>query len=190
MVMFLASCVQIISIFRSNISILGAWTLSLAITAIVCCTYPPDNSLWPFCPPDVLTSSDNINVIFVKTLITITFLLPPLVTIIIYIKIYSAAHSSSERTRKCSLKPNDQQVSNNSDSLPGSVRHRISNAGQLLVRDEGRTAAVYLISTASIVICWTPMVVSRLLPDSIPSFLVLSLAVSFTLVSPAVYAGR
>ena len=173
------------SIFRSNISIFGSWLLSLAITTIVCCTYPPDNSLWPFCPRDVSTSSDNI--IFAKTLITITFLLPTLVTIIIYIKIYSAAHTSSERTRKCSLKPSEQV---GSDSLPASVRHRISNAGQLLVRDEGRTAAVYLISTASIVICWTPMVVSRLLPDSIPSFLVLSLAVSFTLISPAVYAGR
>ena len=73
---------------------------------------------------------------------------------------------------------------------PGSVRHRISNAGQLLVREEGRTAAVYLTSLALVTTCWGPQVLARLGLGSLPPTLVLYLASVYTLISPVVFACR
>ena len=147
--------------------------------------HKPDSHLWRSC--DNVDIPDPVYTTVSTSIITSVFIIHTFLTFIIYIKIYCVAHTTSERTRKCSLRPTDQI---SSDSLPTSVRHRISNAGQMLYREEGRTAAVYMISAACNIVCWSPVVISRLWPQTIPPLLVLSLAVSYSIISPAVFAGR
>ena len=159
----------------------------MTITAAVTLLHQTDRHLWRSCDHEPETQVQDTKTMVSLVIITLTCILPSLLTIIIYIKIYCAAHDSSERTRKCSLKPSEQV---SSDSMPSSVRHRISNAGQLLYREEGRTAAVYIISTACNLICWSPLVISRLWIDSLPPVVVLLLACTFPCVSPPVFAGR
>ena len=76
------------------------------------------------------------------------------------------------------------------ESLPANMRSRLSSAGQLLGREEGRTAAVYLLSLSTNILCWAPLVISRIWPTSLPSLLVTLPALSYTIVSPVIFACR
>ena len=76
------------------------------------------------------------------------------------------------------------------ESLPANMRSRLSSAGQLLGREEGRTAAVYLLSLSTNILCWGPLVISRIWPSSLPSLLVTYLALCYTIVSPIIFACR
>ena len=78
------------------------------------------------------------------------------------------------------------------ESLPANMRTRLSSAGQLLGvgREEGRTAAVYLLSLSTNILCWGPLVISRIWPSSLPSLLVTYLALCYTIVSPIIFACR
>ena len=76
------------------------------------------------------------------------------------------------------------------ESLPANMRSRLSSAGQLLGREEGRTAAVYLLSLSTNILCWGPLVISRIWPSCLPSLLVTYLALSYTIVSPIIFACR
>ena len=172
-----------------------AVTGSLITSAALSCLQSPDISLWPgSCGAQSSPSEDNVTS---PTILTSIFLLPLLLSSLIYARIYCEAHDSSERNRKCSLKPSpssdlasDLTPAGGQPGVPGSVRHRISNAGQLLVREEGRTAAVYLTSLGLVTLCWGPMVLARLGLGSLPPTLVLYLASVYTLISPVVFACR
>ena len=109
----------------------------------------------------------------------------------IYTKIYLEAHHSSERNRKCSLMAVEVVVTPpQGETLPANMRTRLSSAGQLLGREEGRTAAVYLLSLSTNILCWGPLVISRIWPSSLPDLLVTLLALSYTVVSPIIFACR
>ena len=179
------------SCFRCNICILVAWAGCLTTCVAVTSLQPPDSSLWASLCADQTPAPGVTSLI----ILTSTFLLPILLSSLIYARIYCAAHDSSERTRKCSLKPGSDGAGENSTAGgqprgQPSVRHRISNAGQLLVREEGRTAAVYLTSLALQTSCWGPQVLARLGLGSLPPILVLYLASLYTLASPVVFACR
>ena len=45
----------------------------------------------------------------------------------------------------------------------GSLRHRISNASQFIHREEGRTAKVYILSLAMLLLCWSPFYTSYII---------------------------
>ena len=164
-------------------------------SAALSCVQPPDSDLWPgSCGAQPSSPGDSLVSV---TILTTTFLLPLLLSSLIYTRIYCEAHDSSERNRKCSLKPSpsadlagDLTLAGGQHGPPASVRHRISNAGQLLVREEGRTAAVYLTSLGLVTTCWAPLVLARLGLGSLPPTLVLYLASVYTLISPVVFACR
>jgi len=78
-------------------------------------------------------------------------------------------------------------------------RHRISNASQqILQREEGRTARLYTLTLASILVCWSPYYLTfilRLLPwvPVLPPWtlqLVLSPCFLYPLISPFIFATR
>lgn len=175
--------------------ILVAWAGSIIASAALTWLQPPDLSLWPgSCGAQPSRPGDSLTSV---TILTTTFLLPLLLSSLIYARIYCEAHDSSERNRKCSLKPSpssdlagDLTPAGGQPGAPASVRHRISNAGQLLVREEGRTAAVYLTSLGLVTICWGPLVLARLGLGSLPPTPVLYLASVYTLISPVVFACR
>jgi len=82
----------------------------------------------------------------------------------------------------------------------GSLRHKISNASQIIHREEGRTAKVYIISLLLVMICWSPFYISFLLqslqvwiPSKPPAWIspsIFSVSVLYSLLSPFVFAFR
>ena len=171
------------------------WVGSLITSVALTCIQPPDSGLWPGSCGDQLTAP--MDSLVSVSILTTTFLFPLLLSSLIYIRIYCEAHDSSERNRKCSLKPSpstdlagDLTPAGGQPGPTSSVRHRISNAGQLLVREEGRTAAVYLTSLGLVIACWAPLVLARLGLGSLPPTPVLYLTSVYTLISPVVFACR
>ena len=80
----------------------------------------------------------------------------------------------------------------------GSLRHRISNASQLIHREEGRAAKVYMITLAMLLLCWSPFYISFLL-QSIPAGFsrygtihpfICSVSLLYAALSPFVFAYR
>ena len=133
----------------------------------------------------------------------------------IYCRIYSEAHTSSERTRKNSLAPGSGEgifnIANMAvvplggpslgspslrSSLSRSFRHRVSNASQLMRREEGRTARVYIASLTLILLCWAPTYLYSSLPFLLPPLptwakpLLLILSLTYSLISPFIFAFR
>ena len=174
-----------------------------------------------------------------------TFAAPTLFMIIIYSKIYLEAHNSSERSRKCSLKPSDtihsialsgspknkllerciqgmeppaiipgrmrrsstsscvqkSDINNQRKaSLPsylGHMRHRISNAGQFIHREEGKTAKIYIISMSAVIFCWGPLFANKIVNiflnlslSSWSSFLIIFPPLTYPVLSPFIFAFR
>ena len=159
------------------------------MTILTSCLHQCDSHLWAGC--QTLQHQSSLSTITSITLLTITFILPTLLMTVIYTKIYLEAHHSSERTRKCSLMPPEMVITPPAgESLPANMRTRLSSAGQLLAREEGRTAAVYLISFFCNIMCWGPLVISRIWPTSLPSLLVTYLALTYTILSPVIFACR
>eukprot|EP00090_Calanus_glacialis_P008587 TRINITY_DN16931_c0_g1_i1.p1 TRINITY_DN16931_c0_g1~~TRINITY_DN16931_c0_g1_i1.p1 ORF type:complete len:570 (-),score=92.77 TRINITY_DN16931_c0_g1_i1:183-1892(-) len=82
----------------------------------------------------------------------------------------------------------------------GSLRHRISNASQLIHREEGRTAKVYIISLAMLLFCWSPFYISYLLQSirvgnsaRTPRWiypLIFSVSLLYAALSPFIFAYR
>jgi hypothetical protein len=82
----------------------------------------------------------------------------------------------------------------------GSLRHKISNASQLIHREEGRTAKVYIISLLLLLICWSPFYISFLLQSIHVGFssqppawvipLIFSISLLYSALSPFVFAFR
>ena len=158
------------------------------MTGLTTSLHQTDSHLWSWCsqsPPQPSLAS-----LTATTLLTITFILPTLLMTVIYTKIYLEAHHSSERTRKCSLMTEVVVTPPPGESRPPTMRNRLSSAGQLMGREERRTAAVYLLSLSTNILCWGPLVISRIWPTSLPSLLVTYLALSFTIVSPIIFACR
>ena len=161
----------------------ATWLLIVATTAgLGLAGITPDRGLWRCCGPAPARTSPG------PALALAAFLLPTALLAVLYTRIYLAAHNSSERTRKCSLKPADCSVvleagpRSSLASLPGPVR-------QLLAREEGRAAWIYLLSLGSTVLCWAPLATARLLPDLLPAPAPLLLAASYSLISTGVTAA-
>ena len=77
------------------------------------------------------------------------------------------------------------------------MRHRISNAGQFIHREEGKTAKIYIISIAAVIIYWGPLFVIKVVNmflylslSSWSSFLILYLPFWYPVVSPFIFAFR
>ena len=247
---------------RSSLSLGTVWVLSCVITITTLCIHHRDIAiLWSSCEQadfsPLLSHSGPLHILLSCTITAITFLAPILLMLHIYSRIYLEAHNSSERSRKCNLKPSDfmhnmsatvpLQCINDGDtqwtrsshsmksptlppsrmrrssttscvdrqdrrcqrktSLPtnslsfkenlGHFRHRISNAGQFIHREEGKTAKVYIISLAAVIICWFPLAISRTTNIFVTlrfpcwaSFSTLFLALSYAVVSPFIFAYR
>merc|ERR1712106_670421 len=80
----------------------------------------------------------------------------------------------------------------------GSLRHRISNASQLIHREEGRAAKVYMITLAMLLLCWSPFYISFLLQSIHVGFsrygtihpFICSVSLLYATLSPFVFAYR
>ena len=176
---------------------------------------PITSSLWQSCPDPPHLEATSVPFLFSMLLLSTTFLLPTIILAAIYCRIYSEAHTSSERTRKNSLAPGSGEgifnIANMAvvplggpslgspslrRSLSKSFRHRVSNASQLMRREEGRTARVYIASLTLILLCWAPTYLYSSLPFLLPPLptlanpilLILSLLYSF--LSPFIFAFR
>ena len=94
---------------RSSLSLGCVWMLSGTIALLAV--------LLPSKRPHILSSCSKedadefqvkvLGVLFSCSIATISFLTPTFLIAVIYLKIYFEAHNSSERSRKCSLKPSD-----------------------------------------------------------------------------------
>jgi len=189
---------------RSNYSLGTAWSLSLLVSIL--------QSL----DPDLVTTDgdqapDVVAVTVCLASVTIVHTVPVLLLSVIYTKIFTAAHNSSERARRnsavsiapsdsvtplnlsssdmrrlakmakanqisltCAAKPPtglQRQVSGASSTksepilqrqgslmshLGSSMRRRMSSAGGVMAREEGRAARVYTISLLLLLLTWTP----------------------------------
>ena len=173
---------------RSYLGLCCVWVLGGLVTGLTTSLHQTDSHLWSWCSHSLPQPS--LASLTATTLLTITFILPTLLMTVIYTKIYLEAHHSSERTRKCSLMTEVVVTPPPGESRPPTMRNRLSSAGQLMGREERRTAAVYLLSLSTNILCWGPLVISRIWPTSLPSLLVTYLALSFTIVSPIIFACR
>ena len=94
---------------RSSLSLGLVWMLSSIIALLAV--------LLPSKGPHILISCSEededdfqlhiLDILFSCSIATISFLTPTLLIAVIYVMIYFEAHNSSERSRKCSLKPSD-----------------------------------------------------------------------------------
>ena len=104
---------------RSHVLVSVVWGLGLLVTSLSSVLHQTDSQLWSWC--EVLPGlTASITSTAVTSLLTSTFILPTLLMTVIYTKIYLEAHNSSERTRKCSLKPAELVLSPPSSNM----RHR------------------------------------------------------------------
>ena len=197
----------------ATLLLIGVWVVSSSVaTSFFLLPTPSSTSpLWHSCPEPL----DPASTTFSLFLLMATFLLPTITLAAIYCRIYSEAHTSSERTRKNSLAPGSGEgifnIANMAvvplgapslgspslrSSLSRSFRHRVSNASQLMRREEGRTARVYIASLALILFCWAPTYLYSSLPFLMPflpnwaSPILLILSLLYSLVSPFIFAFR
>ena len=199
----------------ATILLVGVWVVSsFAATSPFLLPFPSSTSpLWNSCPDPL--PLEPVSFFFSLFLLIATFLLPTIILAAIYCKIYSEAHTSSERTRKNSLAPGSGEgifnIANMAvvplggpslgspslrSSLSRSFRHRVSNASQLMRREEGRTARVYIASLSLILLCWAPTYLYSSLPFLLPPLptwanpLLLILSLLYSLISPFIFAFR
>ena len=199
----------------ATILLVGVWVVSsFAATSPFLLPFPSSTSpLWNSCPDPL--PLEPVSFFFSLFLLIATFLLPIIILTAIYCKIYSEAHTSSERTRKNSLAPGSGEgifnIANMAvvplggpslsspslrSSLSRSFRHRVSNASQLMRREEGRTARVYIASLSLILLCWAPTYLYSSLPFLLPPLptwanpLLLILSLLYSLISPFIFAFR
>ena len=201
----------------ATILLIGVWMVSsFEATSIFLLPSPSSTSpLWNSCPDPLPLEPVSAPFFFSLFLLISTFLLPTLTLAAIYCRIYSEAHTSSERTRKNSLAPGSGEgiynIANMAvvplggpslgspslrSSLSRSFRHRVSNASQLMRREEGRTARVYITSLTLILLCWAPTYLYSSLPFLLPPLptwakpLLLILSLTYSLISPFIFAFR
>ena len=201
----------------ATILLIGVWMVSsFEATSIFLLPSPSSNSpLWNSCPDPLPLEPVSAPFFFSLFLLISTFLLPTLTLAAIYCRIYSEAHTSSERTRKNSLAPGSGEgifnIANMAvvplggssmgspslrSSLSRSFRHRVSNASQLMRREEGRTARVYIASLTLILLCFAPTYLYASLPFLLPPLptwanpLLLILSLLYSLISPFIFAFR
>ena len=203
----------------ATILITTVWITTI-LTASSTSLLPTSSPLWRCCPSPSYPLPP-LTLFLSLLLLLLTFFLPALCLVVIYLRIYSEAHTSSERTRRNSLNPasseNIYNIANMAvvplslcqdkqrasllsspslrSSLSRSFRHRVSNASQLMRREEGKTARVYLASISSILLCWGPLYTSSSLPGvpPLPPWcppLILLLALLYSLISPFLFAWR
>ena len=201
----------------ATILLIVVWMVSsLAATSIFLLPSPSFTSpLWNSCSDPLPLEPVSAPFFFSLFLLISTFLLPTITLAAIYCRIYSEAHTSSERTRKNSLAPGSGEgifnIANMAvvplggpslgspslrSSLSRSFRHRVSNASQLMRREEGRTARVYIASLTLILLCWAPTYLYSSLPLLLPPLptwakpLLLILSLTYSLISPFIFAFR
>ena len=201
----------------ATILLVGVWAVSsFAATTLFLLPSPSSTSpLWHSCPDPLPLEPVSVTFFFSLFLLVATFLLPTITLAAIYCRIYSEAHTSSERTRKNSLAPGSGEgifnIANMAvvplggaslgspslrSSLSRSFRHRVSNASQLMRREEGRTARVYIASLSLILLCWAPSYLYSSLPFLLPPLpawanpLLLILSLTYSLISPFIFAFR
>ena len=197
--------------------LVGVWVVSsFAATSFFLLPSPSSTSpLWHSCPDPLPLEPVSVPFFFSLFLLIATFLLPTITLAAIYCRIYSEAHTSSERTRKNSLAPGSGEgifnIANTAvvplggpslgspslrSSFSRSFRHRVSNASQLMRREEGRTARVYIASLSLILLCWAPTYLYSSLPFLLPPLptwanpLLLILSLLYSLISPFIFAFR
>lgn len=141
----------------------------------------------------------------------VSFAVPMILLIWIYMRIYHAAHKNSERTRRNSLcgatldavTPSRQpsrtpSTRSTSSQIVTNLRHRISNASLFLHKEESRAAKISVVVIVLFFVCWLPYYAATLLhtsllqvwvPDVVQS-VVMMLALSNSAVSPYVYLYR
>ena len=201
----------------ATILLVGVWLVSsFAATSPFLLPSPSSTSpLWQSCPDPLPLEPVSLPFFFSLFLLIATFLLPTLTLAAIYCRIYSEAHTSSEKTRKNSLAPGSAEgifnIANMAvvplggpslgspslrSSLSRSFRHRVSNASQLMRREEGRTARVYIASLSLILLCWAPTYLYSSLPFLLPPLptwanpILLILSLLYSLISPFIFAFR
>ena len=198
----------------ATILLIGVWMVS-SFEATSLFLIPSTSPLWNSCPDPLPLEPVSAPFFFSLFLLISTFLLPTITLAAIYCRIYSEAHTSSERTRKNSLAPGSGEgifnianmavvplggASLGSPSLRSSFsrsfRHRVSNASQLMRREEGRTARVYIASLSLILLCWAPTYLYSSLPFLLPPLpawanpILLILSLLYSLISPFIFAFR
>ena len=201
----------------ATILLVGVWVVSsFAATCLFLLPSASSTSpLWQSCPDPLPFEPVSAPFFFSLFLPSATFLLPTITLAAIYCRIYSEAHTSSERTRKNSLAPGSGEgifnIANMAvvplggsslgspslrSSLSRSFRHRVSNASQLMRREEGRTARVYIASLTLVLLCFAPTYLYSSLPFLLPHLptwanpLLLILSLLYSLISPFIFAFR
>ncbi|XP_042226652.1 probable G-protein coupled receptor No18 isoform X2 [Homarus americanus] len=148
---------------------------------------------------------------FVVINMAVSFMVPMILLIWIYIRIYHAAHKNSERTRRNSLcgatldavtpsraPSRTPSTRSTSSQIVTTLRYRISNASLFLHKEESRAAKISVVVIVLFFICWLPYYSATLLHTSllqvwVPGVVhsvVLVLALSNSALSPYLYLYR
>ncbi|XP_053652915.1 probable G-protein coupled receptor No18 isoform X2 [Cherax quadricarinatus] len=190
------------------------WLLA-ALIAVAASLGDLSGRSWKVCGPAAMTTTTDdpwtYRSYFVVANMVVSFTVPMMLLVWIYIRIYHAAHKNSERTRRNSLcgitldavtaargPSRTPSTRSTSSQIVTNLRHRISNASLFLHKEESRAAKISVVVIVLFFACWLPYYAAALLHTALlqvwvpgaAQSLVLLLALSNSAVSPYVYLYR